>query len=89
MLQKKAEICVKIARIDVVYEKEYKGIFLQKILGKITAEQSNDFISVVNEEDKASFKVEDIVCKQSPPFVVGGSRKSNQLKFGCDVRRWD
>ena len=76
-----------IARIDVIDGKEYEGIFLQKVPGRVDSE---DTTFVPNTDDEACFTEEDIVYKLPQPKSVGGSRRrSGHLVFKCNLDKWN
>lgn len=73
-----------VARIDTVDCDEYEDVFLQKQTGRV------DTVFVINDKDEAYFIKEDIVQKLPEPVTVGGSaRRSNQLKFPCDLKSYN
>jgi len=75
-----------IARIDVIDGKEYEGVFLQKVPGRVDSE---DTTFVPNSADEACFTEEDIVYKLPQPKSVGGSRRrSGHLVFKCKLDKW-
>ena len=75
-----------IARVDVIDDKEYEGIFLRRLSGKVQAES---ITFVPDEEDAAFFSVDDIVHKLPTPRKPGGSaRKSCQMVFNCNLQKW-
>ena len=75
-----------IARVGAMLDDEYEGIFFQKVLGR----SDERVISVRNEDDTASFAVENIVQSLPKPRPVGGSaRLSNQLNFKCSLDKWN
>ena len=75
-----------IARVDVIVGKEYEGIFLPRLSGKVQAES---ITFVPDEEDAALFSVDDIVHKLPTPRQPGGSaRKSCQMVFNSNLQKW-
>lgn len=75
-----------IARIDVIDGKEYEGIFLQKVPGRVDSEEAT---FVPNPDDEAFFPEEDIVYKLPQPKSAGGSsRRSGHLVFKCSLDKW-
>ena len=80
----KARVVHYIARVDAMLDNEYEGIFLQS---------DERVVFVPNEDDTASFAVEDIVQKLPKPMPFGGSAQlSNQLRafaHGAMGRRVD
>ena len=85
----KGKVLRNSARKDVVAEKEYKDAFFLRISGRVIAEENNELILVLNEEDEVLFTANDITCKLPLPSSVGGSRcRSNYMKFNCDFNRW-
>ena len=84
----KSRVVNYIARIDGMEGKEYEGVFLKKVSGRVGSEEDRVFIP--NEEDSASFQKEEIISKLPAPKIVGGSkRRANRLKFCCNLEKWD
>jgi len=82
----KSRIVHYIARIDVIADKEYEGIFLQKVPGRVDSEETT---FVPNPADEACFPEEDIVYKLPQPRSAGGSRRRNgHLVFKCNLDKW-
>ena len=73
-----------IARIDIVGEGEYGGVFLQKLSGRTNTEDVRP-IFMPNDDDETLFPATDLLYKLPQPKVVGGSsRRSAQLRFNCN-----
>ena len=82
----KSRIVHYIARVDVVEGKEYEGVFLQKVSGRVDSEETS---FVPNPADEACFPAEDIVRKLPQPVIAGGSRRrSGHLVFKCNLDKW-
>lgn len=76
-----------IARIDVIDGKEYEGIFLQKVPGRVDAEETTFIPSPADET--YFFTEEDIVSKLPQPTIAGGSRRRmGNLVFNCNLEKW-
>ena len=80
-----------IARIHDVNDEEYEGVFLPKLNSIIIPGENADTPTfVINEDDGASFALEDIILKLPAPIVVGGTaRRSSQLRFDFDFKKID
>ena len=76
-----------VARIDIIEDIEYEGVFLKKALAKDPTERP---YFVINEEDEASFMKADIVVKlPTPIFRDGSGRKRGQMVFDADLSKWN
>ena len=83
----KSRIVHHIAHVDVIDGDDVEGTFLRRVLGRARIGHTT---FVLNPEDEASFPRDDIVKKLSTPTRVGGtSRHSNQIKFPCNLDKWD
>ncbi len=76
-----------IARVDIVADEVFEGLFLRKVPSKLDTE---DCSFIPNEKDPAFFTKEDIIHKLPQPKSVGGSaRRSFQLVFHCNLKKWN
>ena len=76
-----------VARIDIIDDIEYEGVFLKKAPAKDPTERP---YFVINEEDEASFMKEDIVVKlPTPMFCDGSGRKRGLMVFDADLSKWN
>ncbi|GFN73601.1 hypothetical protein PoB_000010700, partial [Plakobranchus ocellatus] len=74
----KSRIVNFIARVDIIDDDGYEGVFLRKVLSRLTGKAS----FIVDNNDTATFLKQDILTKLPVPRVVGGSaRRENQLTF--------
>ena len=64
-----------IARIDVVDDAEFEGVFLKKARGLDKSDQGGCFI--VNMDDEATFVKEDIIGRLPAPKSLGGTSRRN------------
>ena len=82
----KSRIVNFIARVDSIDNDEYEGVFLRKVLSRMTGKPS----FVIDNNDEALFKKQDILAKLPIPSVVGGSaRWENQFTFSCNLELWN
>ncbi|KAK3744950.1 hypothetical protein RRG08_048346 [Elysia crispata] len=82
----KSRIVNFIARVDTIDNDKYGGVFLRKVLSRMTGKPS----FVIDNNDEALFKKQDILAKLPIPSVVGGSaRRENQFTFSCNLELWN
>ncbi|XP_065669000.1 uncharacterized protein LOC136088660 [Hydra vulgaris] len=75
------------ARVDIVGEGKYGGVFLQKLSGRMNTEDVRPTFTP-NDYDETSFSATDIFYKLPQPRVVGGSsRCSAQMRFNCNLTK--
>ena len=75
-----------IARVDVVDDLEYQGVFRRKV----PTRTSDRPTFVLSTKDIASFQAEDILDKLSNPTIIGGSaRLENKFTFSCSIDKWN
>ena len=71
-----------IARVDVVDDLEYGGVFLRKVPTRTSVKAT----FVLNSKDIASFQAEDILAKLPNPTIIGDSaRLENKFTFSCSI----
>lgn len=88
----KARVCDYMARVDVIHGDDMEGIFLRRVgSGLAPGRRPVDQLTfVLHPEDGASFPRNDIMKKlPTPTFLGTTSRCSNQLKFRCNLDKWD
>ena len=71
-----------IARVDVLDDLEYEGVFLCKV----PTGTSDRPTFVLSTKDIASFQTEDILAKLPNPTIIGGSaRLASKFTFSCSI----
>ena len=76
-----------IARVDVIDDEGYEGIFIRKVQSQLGFWKPS---FVINETDGGSFSKPDVVRKlPTPRYLKGSQQKANQLMFNVDLGKWD
>ncbi|XP_063603163.1 zinc finger protein 271-like [Penaeus indicus] len=77
-----------VARVDIVDGNELEGVFMKKTSGHRLEEEKPAFI--IDQSDEASFHKQDVLkVLPAPKNMRGSLRKSNQLVFPCDLKRFN
>ncbi|GFN90525.1 Jerky protein [Plakobranchus ocellatus] len=75
-----------IARVDIIDDDGYEGVFLRKVLSRLTGKAS----FIIDNNDTATFLKQNILTKLPVPCVVGSSaRRENQLTFPHNLECWN